>query len=101
MPEAVRTDPLVDPGPACESFDGTVGGVAVHPLAVLAEEDRPPCSPVDVELDGSGGSGRQGDCRPFAALADDLQDMVTAFEAEVVDVSFERFGHAQPVQAEQ
>ena len=38
---------------------------------------------------------------PFAALADDPQDVVTALEPEIVDVSVQRFGHPEPVQGEQ
>src|SRR5215210_2757071 len=101
MPEAVGTDPLGDPGSAGKPLDRAVGGVAVHPALLDAEEDRPRRPLADVEIKGSGRPGRQGDGDVLAALAEDLERAVATLEVEVVDVGAEGLGDPQTIEGEQ
>ena len=56
--------------------------MAIKTCAVAADEDRPFASLTDGEVDGPGGAGRQRDGDGLAALADDRQGAVAAFEPE-------------------
>ena len=56
VPQAAGADLLDDPCTSGDSFHGSVGGVAIHSLAVGAQEDRPGRTFSDVEPDGSPGS---------------------------------------------
>ncbi len=88
---AVGADPFVDPGSLGEAFDRSVRGVMVHSLAVAVEEYWSAGSFTGVELDSSGGSwSHRHDCS-FAALADDVEDVVASLETEIVDVGIQRF----------
>ena len=98
--EAVRADPLGDPRPASKTLDGAVGGVAVHPPSLGAQQDGSRRSLVDVEVDRPGGARRQGDGRLLAALAHDLERGVPALEVEVVDVGTQCFGDAQTAEGQ-
>ena len=75
--------------------------MAIEPGAVAAEEDRSLAAFADGEVDRPGGAGRQRDGDDLAALADDRQGAMTAFEPESFDVGPDRFGDPQPVQREQ
>ena len=55
----------------------------------------------DDQIDRSGGAGRERDGDVLAALAQDQQGAVTAFQAESFDVGTDRFRHPQPVQRQQ
>ena len=81
--------------------DDPSGGVAVEACAVVAEEDRSLAAFADREVDGAGGSGCERDGDDLAALAQDREGAVPAFEAERFDVRADRFGDAQPVEREQ
>ena len=67
----------------------------------MAEQDRSRGALADRQIDGAGGAGHEWDASGLVALADDAQDAVTAFEAEVLDVGPARFTDPQAVQAEQ
>jgi hypothetical protein len=75
--------------------------VAVHPLSVRAEEDRPVEAFTDGEVDRPGGARRERDGDDLAALAQDGEGAVAAFDAEGVDVGAEGFGDPQAVDREQ
>ena len=75
--------------------------MTIEPPAVGTEEDRALAAFTDREVDGSGGSGREWDDYGLAALAQDRERAVTAFEAERLDVRPGGFGDSQPVECEQ
>jgi hypothetical protein len=60
VPEAMGTDPLADPSPARQALHRAVGGIAVHPPALLAQEDGAGAALADVEVERSGGRGARG-----------------------------------------
>ena len=66
VPQAVRRDPLVDPGALHQSFDHPIGAEAVHASAFDAEEDWPHRPFTDVEIECSTGAGfdPDRDCLP-------------------------------------
>ena len=101
VPEAVRADPLGDSGTPSKPLDGPIGGVAVHPTALGAEEDRARRSLADVEINCPGGAGSQGDGHVLAALSHDLERPVSPLEVEVVDVGAQGLGDPQPVEGQQ
>ena len=53
-------DPLGDPGPERQSFDGAVGGVAVDPASLCPEEYGTFDAFAAIEVEGAGCPGRQG-----------------------------------------
>ena len=82
--QRVRSDPLGDPGAAGDPAHDPAGGVAVEPAAVGGEEDRSFAAFADGQVDGAGGAGRERDGDDLAALAQDGEGAVAAFEAERV-----------------
>ena len=86
VPEAVRADPLCDSRPPGKPLDGPIGGVAVHPSALGAEEDRSRRSLANVEVDCPRRAGGQRDSDVLAALTGDLERSVPTLEVEVIDV---------------
>ncbi len=101
VPEAVGADPLDDPGTPGKPLDGPIGGVAVHPTALGAEEERARRSLGDVEVDGPGRAGSQGDRYVLAALPHNLERSVSPLEVEVVDVGAQGLRDAQSVEGQQ
>src|ERR1700722_9935256 len=86
MAQAVWADSPVDPGPADETLDGAIRGVAVHPPSGRAEEDRAAGPLSQVEIDCSGGARREGDGGVLATLGDDLEGSVTSLVLEISDL---------------
>jgi hypothetical protein len=101
MPEAVRADRLGDPGSAGQTLDRAVGGMSVHSLAVGAKKDRAGGPFTQIEVDRPGGTRRQRDRHPLAALAPDLQGPMAAFEIQVLYVGSQRFGNPKPIEGQQ
>jgi hypothetical protein len=101
VPQAVRTDPLVGPGPPGDAFHGPVGCVAVHALPVGTEEDRPRGPFTDVEPHGPGSPWCEWHDGALAALSGDRQDVMTPFVAEAFDVGVQRFGDSEAVERQQ
>jgi hypothetical protein len=89
---------LAIPARRANRFTVRVGGVAVHPPALGAQEDRPGGPLGDVEVEGTGCPRRQGDDDVLSALAHDLEGPVTTLEVEAIDVGTKRFRNPQPVQ---
>jgi hypothetical protein len=81
MPQRMRPDVLVDPGPAGDAADDPGGAVPVQPPPVRREEDRSLASLADGQVDRPRGARRQGDGDDLAALVGDDQGAVTAFQA--------------------
>ena len=73
----------------------------VHPGAAAVEQDRSGGPVADGAVDGAADRGRQRDEDGLVALADDAQDAVAVFFAEVVDVRAGGFEDPQAEQAEQ
>ena len=71
MAERMRPDSLVDSGPVGHPAHDTPGTMAVEPLAVDAQEDRPGQAFADGKVDGSGRPRRQRYGRRFSTLAED------------------------------
>ena len=99
--QAVRRDPLGDPGPTGQPLHRAVGGVAVHPRPGGAEEDRPGGPFADVQIQSPAGTGCERDGGLFAALAHDPQRAMTAVHVQVVDADAERFADPHAVQGQQ
>jgi quinol monooxygenase YgiN len=76
------------------------GRVTVQASTVGPEEDRSLQPLADGQIDRPRSTGRERNDDDLAALAEDGQGAVTAFETESVDVSPGRFGHPQPVEDE-
>jgi hypothetical protein len=81
MPQRMRPDVLVDPGPAGDAADDPPGAVPVQPPPVRREEDRSLASLADSQIDRPRGAWRQRDGDDLAALAGDDQGPVPAFQA--------------------
>ena len=77
------------------------GGVAIEPIAVGAAKIGSFTAFTDGEIDGAGGAGRQRDRHDLAALAQDRQGAMPAFEPESFDVGAGRFGDPKPIQSQQ
>ena len=101
VPQGVGSDPLGDPGPASDAAHDPARGVPIESVAVGAAEDRSFAAFTDGEIDRPRGAGRERDGHDLAALAQDRQGAVAAFEAELFDVGAGRFGDAQPVECQQ
>ena len=101
MPHGVRTDPLEDPGPSGDASHDAGRAVTIETATGTVTEDRTGAAFPDSEVDSAGGSWGERDRDSFAALAMNDKGAVPAFEAELFDVSTDRFGHAEPVQREQ
>ena len=86
------------PGSCGDRADPPVGGPAVKPAAIMAQQDRPSGTLSDCQVDRPGGPGHQGDDRRLVALADDAQCSVTPLQAEVLDVGGARLADPQAVQ---
>ena len=77
------------------------GGVPVHPGAAAVAQDRAGVAVADGAVDGAGDGWWQRDEDDLAAFAEDAQDAVAVFLAEVVDVGAGGFEDPQAEQAEQ
>jgi hypothetical protein len=85
------------PGGARYVCRDDVGGVPVQPPLVRTQENRPIDALGDGQVDRPGGPRRERDGDDLAALADDRQRPVPAFQSQVLDVGAGRFGDPQPV----
>ena len=65
------------------------------------QEDRALAAVSDREIDRAGGPGRKRNDDDLAALAENPQGAVAAFDAELFDVRTDRFGDPQPVECQQ
>jgi hypothetical protein len=81
VPQRVRPGWLGDPGAAGHPADNPGGAVAVEPLSVWGEEERPSHAPADHEIDRPRGAGCQRDGDDLAAFAGDDQSPVPALDA--------------------
>jgi hypothetical protein len=80
VPQRVRPGWLDDPG-AGHPADNTGGAMAVEPLSVWGEEERPSHTLADHEVDRPRGAGCQRDGDDLAAFAGDDQSPVPALDA--------------------
>jgi hypothetical protein len=101
MAQAVRRDPLGDPGPPGQPLHRPVGGVAGEPLSGGADEDRPAGTSADVQVKRHGSTGCERDRDVPAAPAYDPLRPVSTIDAEIGDVGAQRFGDPQLVQRQQ
>jgi len=90
MTQRVGSDTFRDTGLAGDAVHDATRGVTVEAMPVAVEEDGAFAAVAYREVDGACGAGREGDGDDLAALADDAQRPVTAFEAELFDVGTER-----------
>ena len=98
MSESVGTYPLVDPAVSGDAPHDPTGGVTIEAAAIGAEEDRSFQPLADGQVDGPGRAGSEGDGDDLAALAQDGQRAVTAFETKSVDVGPGSLRYPQPVE---
>jgi hypothetical protein len=75
-----------DPGAVSEVVQAAARGVTVHPSSGAVERDRPGYPVSDGSLDRPHYRRRERDEHDPAALADNSQDAVAVFLAEVGDV---------------
>jgi hypothetical protein len=101
VPQGVGTDLLVQSGPASDPAHDTRRAVAVHALAVGAQENRSVEAFSDGQGDGACSTWCQGGGDNLSAVAQHGQGAVAAFDAKFVDVRAECFGDPQPVDREQ
>ena len=102
MAEHVRVDRRhPHPGRGGKGPESAGGGVPVHPDTATVEQDRPAGPVADGGVKGATDRGRQRDEDGLVALADDPQNAVAVFLAEVGDVRSGRFEDPQAVQPEQ
>ena len=90
--QRVRANGLVDSGGAGDAAHDATRAVAVHPLAIGTKKDRAVESLADREVDRPRGARCQRDGDDLAAVAQDGEGAVAAFNAEGVDVGAESFG---------
>src|SRR5439155_159575 len=101
VPQGVGTNSFGDPGSAGDTAHDPAGGVAFQAAAVGTAKDRSFASLPDCEVDGAGGPRCERDGHDLAALTDNREGAVAAFEAETFDVGPDRFRDAQAVEREQ
>jgi len=92
--QCVRPDGLWDPGLAGDSSDDARGGVTIESLTVESEEQRTFATLANGEVDSSSGPWCERDDDGLAALAQDRESSMAAFEAECFDVRAGCFGDA-------
>jgi hypothetical protein len=80
--QAVWSDGLIDSGPAGDSANDPAGAVSVHPLTVGTSEDRAVESFANGQVDRPGGARRERDRDDLAAVGQDGEGPVPAFEAK-------------------
>ena len=88
--ELHSTTRRVSPGNCNDGMDATASG-----------QPRVPVALADGQVDRPGGARRERDGDDLAALADDHQGAVAAFQAQLLDVSAGSLRHPQPVQGQQ
>jgi hypothetical protein len=96
----VRVDPL-QARSCADRAHPAVCRARVEPVAVITQQDRTLAALADRQVDRAGRSGYEWDVGWLVALADDLQDAMATFEAEVLDVRPAGLADAQTVQAEE
>jgi hypothetical protein len=96
--EHVGSVPLGDPGSSGDPAHDTTGGVTADSLAGGGDGDGAGAALADSEVDCRRGPGGGGHGHDLAALADDGEGAVAAFESQVLDVSADGFGDPQPVE---
>ena len=101
MPPGVRTDSLVDPGPSGDTAHNPGSAVTIETATPTVAEARTAAVFTDGEIYSPCGSRGERDRDGLAALAVDDEDAVSSLEAELFDVSADRFRDAQPVQREE
>ena len=92
---------LGDPGAAGHPMNDPGGAVPVQPSAIGGQEQWPAGALAGGQVDCPGGTWCERDGDDFAALADDDQGAVPAFQAQLIDVSAGGLGDPQPVQRQQ
>jgi hypothetical protein len=97
----MRCDRLGDPGSPGYPVNDPRRGVAVEAAAVCRHEDGSLGSFPDRQVDGAGGAGGEGHGDGLAALSQDSQGAMPAFEAEGFDVGAARLRDSQPVEGQQ
>jgi hypothetical protein len=101
VPEGVGPDRFGDACLPGGAFDDPGGAVPAHPGPVRAEEDRPVEPFPDRQVDRPRGPRGERDGDDLAALPQDRQGPVAAFETERVDISTQGFADPQPVDRQQ
>ena len=71
-----------------------MGRAPIEALAISTSQDRTLVTLPDGQVNRPGRARHERDLGWLVALADDAQDSVTSFEAEVLDVGGARFAHA-------
>jgi hypothetical protein len=94
MTQDVGSDPLGDPRPAGDAAHGPAGRVAIDPVAVGPDEDRPVAAFADRQIDGPRRPRCEEHGHDLAAFARDGKRAVVAFEPQVLDVGADGFGDA-------
>jgi hypothetical protein len=92
--QRVWTDAVGDLGAPGHAAHAPTGRMTVQSPPVGFDEDRTVESRADRQIDGSRHARCQRHRRGLAALADDGEGAMPAFETERVDVGADRFGHS-------
>ena len=71
--------------------------MTIQPVPAGAEKDRSFAAFAGAQIDRPGDAGCEPDGEPLAALADDGQDPVPAFQVQGLDVRARGFGYTKPV----
>jgi hypothetical protein len=69
-----------------QALDGCVGGVAIHPAAFGAQEDRSRGAFAQVQVQGFRGARFKRDGGPFAALAHNLEGPMPPLEVQILNI---------------
>ena len=99
--QSMWTDRLVNPGPARHPAHYAPSTVAVHALAIGAQEDGAGQPLADSQVDSPGRARREGHGYDLATLAHDGERAVAPLEPQGLDVSADRFRDPQAVQCQQ
>ena len=91
----------VEPGLVADRANPSVGGPAVEPAAVTADQDRSCATLRDREIEGACGARHERDAGGFVALADELQGAMATLEPEILDVGATGLADSESVQPKQ
>jgi len=95
VPQSMRPDRFVDPGAARHPAHYAPSTVAVHALAIGAQEDGAAQPLADSQVDGPGSARREGHGYDLATLAQDGEGAVAPLQSQGLDVSADRFRDPQ------